>query len=72
LRPVSKPDRAMMPNLQISTTQNQISGSGRGSIDQRIRAFLNGESHGQDVLRALYGDVAEEPIPERLRGLLKS
>jgi anti-sigma factor NepR-like protein len=40
-------------------------------IDRRIRAFINGESHGEDVLRALYGDVADEPVPERLRTLLK-
>jgi anti-sigma factor NepR-like protein len=41
------------------------------SVDRRIRAFINGESHGEDVLRALYGDVANEPVPERLRALLR-
>jgi anti-sigma factor NepR-like protein len=40
-------------------------------IDRRIRAFIDGESHGEDVLSALYGDVADEPVPERLRALLK-
>ncbi|HWB48154.1 MAG TPA: hypothetical protein VG651_03515 [Stellaceae bacterium] len=48
-----------------------IAGGARGSIDRRIRAFLNGESHGEDVLGALYGAPAAEPIPERLRALLK-
>jgi hypothetical protein len=70
---VDKPDKAMMQNLQIATTrQIRTSSSGaRNSIDQRIRAFLSGESHGEDVLGALYGGPAAEPIPERLRVLLK-
>jgi hypothetical protein len=70
---VDKPDKAMMINLQIATatpTAAAIVGSA-GSIDRRIRAFLNGESHGEDVLGALYGHVANEPLPERLRALLR-
>jgi hypothetical protein len=71
--PLDKPeDPTMMPNLQIATTRNHsVGGNSHGSIDRRIRAFLNGESHGEDVLGALYGRVADEPIPERLRVLLK-
>jgi hypothetical protein len=70
---VDKPDKAMMTNLQIATTAPAaaIVGSA-GSIDRRIRAFLNGESHGHDVLDALYGHLADEPLPERLRALLRS
>jgi len=48
-----------------------MTGGSRNSVDRRIRAFLNGESHGEDVLGALYGSVADEPVPERLRALLK-
>src|ERR1700733_8547233 len=44
--------------------------NGRGPVDRRIRAFLSGETHGEDVLHALYGSVADEPIPERLRAIL--
>jgi hypothetical protein len=44
---------------------------GRGPVDRRIRAFLSGETHGQDVLHALYGNAADEPIPERLLAILK-
>jgi hypothetical protein len=63
----------MTRNLQIASTRNHSAGGGsRNSVDRRIRAFLNGESHGEDVLGALYGHVADEPIPERLRSLLKS
>jgi hypothetical protein len=42
-----------------------------GSVDRRIRAFIAGKSHGEDVLDALYGDVADEPVPARLLALLK-
>ena len=41
------------------------------SIDSRIRAFLAGETDGEDVLRELYDHVLDEPIPEAMRALLK-
>ena len=69
---MDKPDKAMMTNLQIAATSTPAAIAGSiGAIDHRIRAFLNGESHGEDVLGALYGRVADEPIPERLRALLR-
>jgi len=70
---LDKPDDAMTPNFNIaSTPQAQPTVKrARNSVDQRIRAFLNGEGHGEDVLGALYGSVADEPIPARLRNLLK-
>jgi hypothetical protein len=73
LQPVKKPDDAMMPHMQIATvTQSpSMTGGSRNSVDRRIRAFLNGESHGEDVLGALYGGIANEPVPERLRALIK-
>lgn len=43
----------------------------RGPVDRRIRAFLAGETHGEELLHALYGHVAAEPVPERLTALLK-
>jgi hypothetical protein len=70
---VDKPSKPMTRNLQIASTRNHPAAGGlRNSVDRRIRVFLNGESHGEDVLGALYGHVADEPIPERLRSLLKS
>ena len=70
---MDKPDKAMMHNLQTAAATPSaaaIVGSA-GSIDRRIRAFLNGESHGEDVLDALYGHAAaDEPVPERLRAIL--
>lgn len=72
-KPVDKPDKAMMTNIQIAAAISPIPAFARsvGSIDRRIRAFLNGESHGEDVLGALYGHVADEPIPERIGALLR-
>ena len=70
---MDKPNNTMMHNLQIATTTGSPAATGaRNSVDGRIRAFLNGESHGEDVLGALYGHVADEPIPERLRALLNN
>jgi hypothetical protein len=71
---VDKPDKAMTPAPQMTnSSHNRSTASGsRNSVDRRIRAFLNGEGHGEDVLGALYGRVADEPIPPRLRALLKN
>ena len=42
-----------------------------GSTDSRIRAFLDGETDGEDLLHAIYDHVLDEPVPERLRAVLK-
>jgi hypothetical protein len=39
--------------------------------DRQIRLFLNGDSDGRELLRGLYGDAVDEPIPARLRGVLR-
>jgi len=36
-----------------------------------IKRFLNGETDGAPLLRALYGATAHEPVPERLLDLLR-
>ena len=43
----------------------------RGPVDRRIRAFLSGETRGENVLHALYGSAIDEPIPARLLAILK-
>lgn len=40
-------------------------------IDRQIRLLLNGHSDGRELFRGLYGDAIDEPIPARLRGLLR-
>jgi hypothetical protein len=59
--------------FQTIAARHQSADAGaRGSIDRRIRAFINGDSHGEDLLQALYGDVADEPVPEHLTALLRA
>jgi hypothetical protein len=41
------------------------------SVDGRIRAFLAGDTDGEDLLHELYDHVLDEPVPERLTALLK-
>jgi hypothetical protein len=41
------------------------------SVDGQIRSFLAGENDGEDLLHAIYDHVLDEPVPERLRALLK-
>ena len=41
------------------------------SVDAQIRAFLAGETDGEDVLHEIYDHVLDEPIPEAMRALLK-
>jgi hypothetical protein len=41
------------------------------SVDGRIRAFIAGDNNGEDLLHAIYDHVLDEPVPERLRALLK-
>jgi hypothetical protein len=41
-----------------------------GSVADRIAAFLDGRTHGEELLHELYDYVLEEPVPERLRALL--
>jgi len=60
----------MQHNSKLSPSSKRI-GHDNGSADRRIRAFLAGETHGEDVLGALYGHVADEPMPQRLRALLR-
>jgi hypothetical protein len=38
--------------------------------DREIRNFLAGKSDGAELLHMLYDHVLDEPIPQRLRGLV--
>jgi hypothetical protein len=42
-----------------------------GSTEGRLRAFLAGDSDGNDLLHALYSHILDEPIPERLHALVR-
>jgi hypothetical protein len=43
----------------------------RTSIENQITDFLDGRTHGEGLLHALYDHVLDEPIPERMRSLFK-
>jgi hypothetical protein len=40
------------------------------SVVDQITAFLDGRTHGEDLLHELYDYVLEEPIPQRMRAVL--
>ena len=39
-------------------------------MTDRIAAFLDGRTHGEDLLHELYDYVLEEPIPQRMSEIL--
>jgi hypothetical protein len=41
------------------------------AVADRIGDFLDGRTHGEELLHALYDHVLDEAIPERMRALLK-
>lgn len=41
------------------------------SLEKRVRAFLDGRTHGEELLHALFDHVLDEPIPERLTAALR-
>jgi hypothetical protein len=42
-----------------------------GLLDEKLIDFLDGRTHGEELLHALYDRVLDEPIPERMRALFK-
>jgi hypothetical protein len=42
----------------------------RPSLEEQIAAFLDGRTHGEELLHALYDHVLDEPIPPQMRALL--
>jgi hypothetical protein len=45
--------------------------SARPSVEDRIAAFLDGRTHGEELLHALYDHVLDEPIPPQMKALLQ-
>jgi hypothetical protein len=40
-------------------------------VDRQIRAFLDEDNDGRELLQGLYGDVIDQPVPARLTALLR-
>jgi len=41
-------------------------------VEQQILDFLEGRTHGEDLLHALHDHVLDEPVPERMRALFRT
>jgi len=59
--PGRKPILPFLPQLPLE---------GPPSMADRIVAFLDGRTHGEDLLHQLYDYILEEPIPQRLQEIL--
>jgi hypothetical protein len=68
-RPVIKrePDMKQHPRHTAATNGRRNA----THLDRRLRAFLTGDSDGNDLLDALYSHVLDEPIPDRLLAILR-
>lgn len=56
---------ALVETLAADTDMDLLMG-------REIERFLKGETDGELVLHALYGDTANEPIPDRLLAVLRN
>lgn len=63
--------KTQLPMTNSAIEPAKLASQLAGSADRRIRAFLSGETNGEDVLNALYGGAPDEPVPQRIRDLLK-
>jgi hypothetical protein len=44
----------------------------RPSVEDQILDFLDGRTHGENLLHALYDHILDEPIPDQMRGLFSA
>ena len=42
------------------------------TVERQILDFLDGRTHGEDLLHALHDHVLDEPVPERMRALFRT
>ena len=61
----TKPGRKAVPSFLP-----QLPLGGLPSMTDRITAFLDGRTHGEDLLHELFDYVLDEPIPQRMRQIL--
>ena len=53
------------PKIQVPPIDKRL-------VERQMRRFLAGKTNGDELLHALYDHVLEEPIPQRMRDLLKN
>ena len=70
---MEKTQSAMNPSARPLILPISISGASflLPPLEDQIADFLDGRTHGESLLHALYDHVLDEPIPERMRGLFK-
>lgn len=61
----TKPGRKAFPPFLAGPPTGRLP-----SITDRITDFLDGRTHGEDLLHELYDYVLGEPIPQRLQEIL--
>jgi hypothetical protein len=54
------------PSLGFSEGEPSI-----GSVEEKMMDFLDGRTHGEELLHAIYDHVLDESIPERIRALFE-
>jgi hypothetical protein len=60
---------AMFANIALSAAAEFE--FARSSTEEQIADFLDGRTHGEELLHALYDHVLDEPIPPRMKALLQ-
>lgn len=61
-------NRAAVPAISLAS---EIEMFDERLIDTQMRAFLAGKTDGKELLHALYDGILDEPIPQRMRNLLR-
>jgi hypothetical protein len=62
----TKPERKVFPPFLLPQPIGRLP-----TVTDRIADFLDGRTHGEDLLHELYDHVLEEPIPQSMRALLE-
>ena len=57
--------------MYLAAQRRPLESAWSSSGRTEIRDFLTGKTDGEDLLHALYDHVLDEPVPERLRALLR-
>ena len=63
---------AKLGNSAMSAARGSEEAGSELSVADRIADFLDGRTHGEDLFHELYDHVLAEPIPHRMRMLLRN
>jgi hypothetical protein len=59
-------------SVTTAVCRSEKAGSAQRSVADRIVDFLDGRTYGEDLFHELYDHVLAEPIPQRMRALLRN